>query len=71
MSIKSYFEEFNRRYNQPQINKVTVGFSGIDPSPKIETQDNPTHTGSTQEIIKDLTASDEEFDSMLKEVFGN
>lgn len=34
MSVKSWFEDFDRRYNQPEINKVTVGFSGIDPSRK-------------------------------------
>lgn len=27
-------DEFNRRYNQPQMNRVTVGFSGIDPDEK-------------------------------------
>ena len=34
MSVKSWIEDFERRYNQPEINKVTVGFSGIDPSRK-------------------------------------
>ena len=34
MSIKSFIDEFNRRYNQPQINGMTVGFSGIDPTKK-------------------------------------
>lgn len=34
MSIRSLIEEFNRRYNQPQINGMTVGFSGIDPARK-------------------------------------
>ena len=34
MSIKSLIDEFNRRYNQPQVNGMTVGFSGIDPTKK-------------------------------------
>ena len=32
--MKSYFEEFERRYNRPTMNNITVGFSGIDPAPK-------------------------------------
>ena len=31
---KSYFEEFDRKYNRPKMEKITVGFSGIDPAPK-------------------------------------
>ena len=31
---KSWVEEFNKRYNQPQVDNVIVGFSGIDPAPK-------------------------------------
>lgn len=32
--MKSYFEEFERNYNKPRMENITVGFSGIDPSPK-------------------------------------
>ena len=34
MSIKSYWEEFNTKFNQPEISNITVGFSGIDPCSK-------------------------------------
>ena len=36
--MKSYFEEFDRKYNQPHMDSITVGFSGIDPSPKAESE---------------------------------
>ena len=32
--MKSYFEEFEKKYNRPQMNNITVGFSGIDPAPR-------------------------------------
>ena len=32
--MKSYFEEFERNYNKPRMENITVGFSGIDPTPK-------------------------------------
>ena len=32
--MKSYFHEFEKKYNRPSMEKITVGFSGIDPSPK-------------------------------------
>ncbi len=32
--MKSYFEEFEKKYNKPRMDKITVGFSGIDPAPK-------------------------------------
>ena len=32
--MKSYFEEFDKKYNRPSMDKITVGFSGIDPTPK-------------------------------------
>ena len=34
MMTKSYFEEFEKKYNRPTMNNITVGFSGIDPAPK-------------------------------------
>lgn len=34
MSVKSWLEDFDRRYTRPEMNRVTVGFSGIDPSLK-------------------------------------
>lgn len=32
--MKSWEEEFNKRYKAPQVDEVTVGFSGIDPQVK-------------------------------------
>ena len=32
--MKSYFEEFEKKYHRPSMEKITVGFSGIDPSLK-------------------------------------
>ena len=32
--MKSYFDEFDKKYNRPSMDKITVGFSGIDPAPK-------------------------------------
>ena len=49
---KSWIDEFNRRYNQPQVDKVTVGFSGIDPAPK-SIFDGTTSSGEPVPIIID------------------
>ena len=38
--VRSYFEEFDKKYNRPVMDKVTVGFSGIDPPPKNEMPPN-------------------------------
>jgi len=32
--MKSYFEEFDKKYSRPRMERITVGFSGIDPAPK-------------------------------------
>jgi len=32
--MANYFEEFLQEYQRPVMGKITVGFSGIDPSPK-------------------------------------
>ncbi len=32
-------EEFARDYERPRVNRVTVGFSGIDPPPKVGRED--------------------------------
>ena len=37
---QSWQEEFERKYNRPAVERVTVGFSGIDPNPKYVTPDN-------------------------------
>lgn len=34
MSVKKYMDEFRSKYKQPGVNRVTVGFSGIDPDEK-------------------------------------
>lgn len=34
--MKSYVEEFERKYERPVVNEMIVGFSGIDPSSKSE-----------------------------------
>ena len=46
---KSWIEDFNRRYNQPQVDSVTVGFSGIDPAPK-SIFEEATSTGTSISI---------------------
>ena len=83
MSVKSYFEEFNRRYNQPQVNHVTVGFSGISPELKssyITGQDDndPSQGGSGSTTVHSQGGSnqyqvmdDDDFNSMMDDVFGN
>ena len=50
MSIKSLIDEFNRRYNQPQVNGMTVGFSGIDPTRK-EVDTSSDLSEAQQEIV--------------------
>ena len=34
MAIKDWMDDFRKKYERPQMNNVTVGFSGIDPSLK-------------------------------------
>ena len=47
-------EEFYKRYNEPKVQKVTVGFSGIDPSP-IGFSSDPSSLSEEQiEIIRKL-----------------
>lgn len=36
--MPSWQEDFSRNFNEPHINRVTVGFSGIDPQQKIDRQ---------------------------------
>ena len=48
---KSYFEEFYKKYNRPHMNDITVGFSGIDPSPKSEISE------TTEEIVREVVQS--------------
>ena len=62
---KSYFEEFDKKYNRPQIDNITVGFSGIDPAPK-----SNDDIGNIEAILADRTASKEEINAMLDEVWG-
>ena len=33
---QSWIEEFERKYNKPKIEPIIVGFSGIDPQPKVD-----------------------------------
>lgn len=42
---KSWIEDFEQKYNKPQIEQITVGFSGIDPTPK--------YTGGSGEALAD------------------
>ena len=63
--VRSYFEEFDKKYNRPVMDKITVGFSGIDPSPK-----NNNDSENIEAIIAARTASREEIDAMLDEVWG-
>lgn len=70
--MRSYFEEFEKKYNRPTMNRITVGFSGIDPSPKNESDidDEAVHE-IARDVIKARTASREEVNTMLAEVWGN
>ena len=49
--MKSYFEEFERRYNRPKMDRITVGFSGIDPAPK--NSENLVTSETVQEIAEE------------------
>ena len=31
---RSWIEDFEKKYNKPTVEPITVGFSGIDPNPK-------------------------------------
>lgn len=66
---KSYFEEFEKKYNRPRMNDVTVGFSGIDPAPKSEF-DTETARAVASQAFEDRTASSEEVSAMLDEIWG-
>lgn len=49
--MRSYFEEFERKYEKPQVNDITIGFSGIDPAPKYE-------AGDVQEMLSQFDSVD-------------
>lgn len=49
--MRSYFEEYERKYEKPRMGKTTVGFSGIDPAPQYGTED-------VQEILSRVGAID-------------
>ena len=49
--MRSYKEEFERKYEQPYIGKVIVGFSGIDPSRKQQEADTGLSTEEVNELI--------------------
>ena len=44
---KSWIEDFEKKYNKPTIEQITVGFSGIDPNPKYT-------GGSSEEISQEV-----------------
>ena len=68
MSIKSWFDEFERRYDQPQINNVTIGFSGIDPSRK-DTSELVERISHIEHTVEGAGLSDTDTDSGIEEVF--
>ena len=51
---KSYFEEFEKKYNRPRMNDITVGFSGIDPAPKSEETEEAIIQIVQQEVQQEL-----------------
>ena len=60
--MANYFEEFLQEYQRPVMGKITVGFSGIDPALNIDS--------IVQEQLNLRTASEEEINAMLDEVWG-
>ena len=70
---KSYFEEFEKKYNRPRMNDITVGFSGIDPAPKSEIDSDDVSTIAntvTENYLNSHAAKAEEVNAMLNEVWG-
>ena len=64
---KSYFEEFDKKYNRPSMDRITVGFSGIDPARK--NADDSDIELIVQEQLESRIASREEVNSMLAEIW--
>ena len=69
--MKSYFEEFERRYNRPKMDRVTVGFSGIDPAPKNNNEDiDQIVSDAVEKYLSVHIATTTEINAMLDEVWG-
>lgn len=64
--MKSYFEEFEKKYNKPRMNEITVGFSGIDPAPKNE---SGSIDDSVAEYLSMRVASSSEVNAALDDVW--
>ena len=60
MSTLSYFDEFKRNYERPQVDGLIVGFSGIDPQRKSSGSggncvcDNSTLSDEQKNIVRQL-----------------
>ena len=61
MATPTYIEEFYDKFEQPQINRLTVGFSGIDPQQKTLFEaaeyDYSKLTPAQQKVIEQMIAS--------------
>ena len=69
--MNSYFEEFEKKYNRPQMDRVTVGFSGIDPAPKNSgdlISDDVVET-TVAEKLEARVATSDEVDAVLSEIW--
>ena len=69
---KSYFEDFEKKYNRPRMNNITVGFSGIDPAPKNEIDDDSVNiiaNEAAEKYFNSRVASSEEVSTVLDEIW--
>ena len=66
MMTKSYFEEFDKKFNRPKMNSITVGFSGIDPAPKTEEKESGINA---DEFLTSYVATNSEIREMLDKVW--
>ena len=53
--MKNYFEEFDKKYNRPSVGNITVGFSGIDPTPKAGETEKQAAAEAVTEIFQSAT----------------
>ncbi len=61
--MKSYFEEFDKKYNRPRMDEITVGFSGIDPPPKLSFIESIGGEDGGESIPITIDAGEISFDS--------
>ena len=66
--MKSYFEEYERKYEKPRVEKITVGFSGIDPSLKGVSEEEVAQT--VQDVVESMSADDDEIRALIDDVYN-